>query len=69
MRIVVAGGSGLIGRALVTALLADGAAVAVLTRDPVAAAGDSRPGARAVAWDGRNAPARRGPRNWPGRTP
>lgn len=54
MRIVVAGGSGLIGRALVSALLADGATVAVLTRDPAAAAPRLPPGARAVVWDGRD---------------
>ena len=54
MRIVVAGGSGLIGRALVTALLADGAAVTVLTRDPAAASRRLPSGARAVAWDGRD---------------
>ena len=34
MRVVVAGGSGLIGRALVGSLLADGHEVTVLTRDP-----------------------------------
>lgn len=54
MRIVAAGGSGLIGRALVSALLADGATVAVLTRDPAATARRLSPGARAVAWDGRD---------------
>ncbi|HEY7941449.1 MAG TPA: TIGR01777 family oxidoreductase [Candidatus Limnocylindrales bacterium] len=54
MRIVVAGGSGLIGRALVTALLPDGAAVTVLTRDPAAASRRLPSGARAVAWDGRD---------------
>ena len=54
MRIVVAGGSGLIGRALVAALLADGADVAVLTRDPAYASRRLPPGARAVAWDGRD---------------
>jgi uncharacterized protein len=55
VRIVVAGGSGLIGRAMVTALLADGAAITVLTRDPAAASRQMPKGARAVAWDGRDA--------------
>lgn len=54
MRIVLAGGSGLIGRALVSALPADGATMTVLTRDPAAAARRLPPGARAVAWDGRD---------------
>ncbi|HJW20975.1 MAG TPA: TIGR01777 family oxidoreductase [Candidatus Limnocylindrales bacterium] len=49
-RIVIAGGSGMIGRHLTVALLADGYAVDVLTRAP------SRTrlprGARAVAWQG-----------------
>ena len=54
MKVVVAGGSGLIGRTLVTALLADGAAVTVLTRDPAAASRRLPSGARAVAWDGRD---------------
>ena len=54
MRIVVAGGSGLIGRTLVSALLADGAAVVVLTRDAAATARRLPAGARAVGWDGRD---------------
>lgn len=54
VKIVVAGGSGLIGRALVAALLADGAAITVLTRDPAGAARQLPAGARAAAWDGRD---------------
>jgi len=54
MRIVIAGGSGLIGRALAMSFLADGAAVAVLTRDPTAAGRHLPPGARALAWDVRH---------------
>jgi len=51
MRVVIAGGTGLIGRALTASLLRDGAIVEVLSRDP-ARAGRRRPAAvRAVAWD------------------
>ena len=49
-RIVIAGGSGMIGRHLTVALLADGCAVDVLTRAP-SRTGLPR-GARAVAWQG-----------------
>ena len=51
-RVVVAGGSGYIGRALVRSLAADGDVV-VLTRDPQRAAKPLPRGARAVRWDGR----------------
>ncbi len=51
MRVVIAGGSGMIGRHLAQALLADGWDVDVLTRDPRRAAGHLPPGARPVAWD------------------
>jgi hypothetical protein len=47
MKVVVAGGSGFIGRPLVRALLARGADVAVLSRDP-ASVRDGRP----VGWEG-----------------
>ena len=48
MKVILAGATGLIGRALVPALLADGHTVTVLTRgaDPVVS------GAPAVRWDG-----------------
>ena len=47
MKVVVGGGSGLIGRALVASLLADGAEVAVLSRRPSRSSG---PG-RAIGWE------------------
>jgi uncharacterized protein len=47
-KIIVAGGSGLIGKALVRALVADGADVVVLSRRPKRAAA---PPARSVRWD------------------
>ena len=48
MKIVIAGGSGFLGRPLVAALLHDGQSVAVLSRS---AHTRVAPGARAVAWD------------------
>ncbi len=50
MRVVIAGGSGMVGRHLARALLADGWAVDVLTRDPERIASRLPAGARAVAW-------------------
>jgi len=54
MRIVIAGGTGLIGRALAKDLAGAGAEVAVLTRDPQ---GETRlpKGAQIAGWDGRTA--------------
>lgn len=54
MRIVVAGGTGFIGRAVVAGLAHDGYEVIVLTRRPDRIqAADLPSGARAVGWDGR----------------
>jgi len=52
MRIIVAGGSGFIGRPLVAGLAHDGHEVIVLTRRPEGAA-ELPSGASAVGWDGR----------------
>ena len=49
-RVVIAGGSGLIGRHLASAFLDDGWSVDILTRDPRRAARRLLPGARVVAW-------------------
>jgi len=51
VRVVIAGGSGMIGRHLAAAFLEDGWAVDVLTRDPRRAARRLPTGAQAVAWD------------------
>jgi uncharacterized protein len=56
MRVVIAGGSGLIGRALVSSLAADGIEVIILSRNSAGVAG-LPPAASAVAWDGRTAGA------------
>jgi hypothetical protein len=54
MRIIITGGSGLIGRALARELGSEGHDVVVLTRDP-GRAGKLPPGVRAAQWDGRTA--------------
>jgi uncharacterized protein (TIGR01777 family) len=51
MRVVIAGGSGLIGSALTRALLTDGHAVVVLTRDAARAGARLPARAQAVTWD------------------
>lgn len=53
-KVIVAGGSGLIGTALVRALVADGAEVVVLSRRPEPAVSA---GARTVRWDARRVEA------------
>ncbi|HEY3109969.1 MAG TPA: TIGR01777 family oxidoreductase [Chloroflexota bacterium] len=52
MKIVIAGATGLIGRALSTALKRDGHEIVALTRQPARAARRLPPGVRPVAWDG-----------------
>jgi uncharacterized protein (TIGR01777 family) len=54
MRIIITGGSGLIGRALARELGSEGHDAVVLTRDPDRA-GKLPPGVRAAQWDGRTA--------------
>ncbi|MEA2536971.1 MAG: uncharacterized protein QOF11_1205 [Chloroflexota bacterium] len=54
MRFVIAGGSGMIGRHLTRALLADGWAVDILTRDTERTSRRLPKGARAVAWSPNN---------------
>ena len=51
MRVLIAGGTGMIGTALTRSLLADGYSVAVLTRDPATARLPE--GASAIRWDAR----------------
>lgn len=52
MKVIIAGGSGLIGRALTESLAGDGHRVVILSRSPHKVA-DLPEGAQAVAWDGR----------------
>ena len=54
MRILITGGTGLIGRALAASLVADGHQAIALTRDPSRATA-LPPGVRAAGWDGRTA--------------
>lgn len=54
MRIIITGGTGLIGRALAASLAADGSEVIVLSRNPTQAQGLPA-GVRAERWDGRTA--------------
>lgn len=51
MRVVIAGGSGLIGRALATSLIGDGIDVDILSRDPRRSRDRIPDPARAVRWD------------------
>jgi uncharacterized protein (TIGR01777 family) len=51
MKVVIAGGSGLVGRHLSALLLADGWTVDVLTRDPKTGRDQTPRGARDVAWN------------------
>ena len=52
MKAVIAGGRGLLGRALGRALADDGWSVTVLSRHPEAVTGLG-PGIRVIGWDGR----------------
>jgi uncharacterized protein (TIGR01777 family) len=54
MRVIITGGTGLIGRALTQNLAAEGHEVIILSRAPEKATGLPQ-GARAVRWDGRTA--------------
>jgi uncharacterized protein len=54
MRVVITGGSGLIGRAVAARLATQGHEVVVLSRDPARVRG-LPPGVRAARWDGRTA--------------
>ena len=53
MKILITGGTGLIGKPLVASLLADGDQVTVLTRDPEQTRPELPHGAVAVKWDGK----------------
>jgi uncharacterized protein (TIGR01777 family) len=55
MQVVIAGGSGLIGRAVARALAGEGRDVVVLSREPRRIATALPPGVRAAPWDGRTA--------------
>lgn len=53
MRVLIAGGTGVIGSAAVAQLAADGHEIIILSRNP--AEGGTPPGVRLVAWDARTA--------------
>ncbi len=53
MRVIIAGGSGLIGRGLTDSLAKDGHEVVILSRAPGRVTG-LPPGAKVVSWDGRS---------------
>ena len=53
MRVIITGGTGLIGRALAADLASDGHEIIVLSRDP-SRAGGLPAGVRAARWDGRS---------------
>lgn len=53
MRVVITGGTGLIGRALTRSLVQDGHEVVVLSRNPSKQHGVIPPNVQIVAWDGR----------------
>ena len=55
MHTIITGGTGLIGRALIHSLVADGHTVTVLTRSPQKHQGNLPPGVTAVGWDGKTA--------------
>ncbi len=55
MRVIITGGTGLIGSALAQSLAADGHDVILLSRNPDRAAHRLRPGIRAERWDTRTA--------------
>jgi uncharacterized protein len=55
MRVIVLGGTGLIGKALVAGLVKDGYAVVVLSRDPRRYSGRLPAGVQLQGWDGRSA--------------
>ena len=53
MKVIVTGGTGLIGSALVRSLVKDGHQAIVLTRNPKKKV-DGLPGVRLVKWDGKS---------------
>jgi uncharacterized protein len=55
MRIIITGGTGLIGRALAANLSSGGYELIILSRNPARHQGELPPGARLQAWDGRSA--------------